>query len=201
MSRPTSPNTPLYSGGPTCQTPLSIRPIYTPRAFFFFFFANSFEWQAIHQHLLSSPRLYQGERACLDPVTVYWTTWEPRGSLLPSSRALGVWESSRWVCTLTCNYSWDDNAFTREVGWKKKKKKKSIILELLSLSALQITCAEEKKKLPRIRSLDLNSIPRQWQADRKREQTSVGSLGGNPELKSLSSVGCALNWDTNPKAT
>lgn len=76
---------------------------------------------------------------------------------------------------------------------KKEEKKKSIIVELLSLSALQITCAEEKKKLPRIRSLDLNSIPRQWQADRKREQTSMGSLGRNPELKSPSSFGYALN--------
>lgn len=45
--------------------------------------------------------------------------------------------------------------------------KKSIIVELLSLNVLQITCAEAKKKLPRIRSADLNSISRQWQADRK----------------------------------
>lgn len=60
-------------------------------------------------------------------------------------------------------------------GWKKKK---SIIVELLSLSVLQITCAEEKKKLPRIRSPDLNSIPRQWQVDRKGNKPQWDHLEG-----------------------
>lgn len=41
--------------------------------------------------------------------------------LLPSSEALGLWERSRWICTSTCNYSWDDNAFTREGRQKRKK--------------------------------------------------------------------------------
>lgn len=59
-------------------------------------------------------------------------------------------------------------------GREGKREKKSIIVELLSLSVPQITCAEEKKEIT------THSIPRPqlysktMAGGRKREQTSVG---------------------------
>lgn len=77
-------------------------------------------------------------------------------------------------------------------GREIEEKKKSIIVELLSLSALQITCAEEKKKLSRIQSLEPRLHSKTMADGQKREQASMGSLGRNPKLKSQSSFCCAL---------
>lgn len=88
-------------------------------------------------------------------------------------------ESSRWVFTLTCNYSWDDNAFTREGDRERKINHLGITIAECPANYL---CRREKEIITRsIRPPQLHS---KTTADaQRREQASLGSSGGNPKLK------------------